>query len=624
MKIKMLLTASAVTAAFAISALAAPQASLTLQNCDTKICYKNNTEWTLTKEVKEGDNTVVDGVGTIKWTVTATKGAVSDNIIEVNGYLTIANTGSADATIGNIVINLQKRAVCGTPTWVSAAADMADATVGDAATKATIAKAASQEDPACNASVGANNYTTPPWNGAGGPGVFIKTAGSGLVQFTDDNWNTAYSLVPQKVIPPGGSVSLLWRATFNNTVLGLAAGAQVRTETIVTFGNAGGRGDSGASTADLDIDGSGVLDPDEAHVRSVPCRISLELPALIECNKTVTLADTDPDSITLPGEANTVTWGNFTTTIGGGSGIELISDTVTRTVSVDVNGGDEGGSICNLAGLSGDDCNAAPCSLTVGGFTFKCCTPVSLTAQSCVDVGPGGGGNYEKGDYCSYTQGGWGNKAAGNNVGSLLANNFATVYGVNGQVVIGGNKTVTFKTKTSVVHETANTQSALDKAIALGAYNVVIHYKTVGQGNQVFDYAEYDLGVTVTAVEAITAFLPQGGTPGVLTENLENPTSTSAGVFAGQVLALKLNVDFSAAVPPVTPSGLGALKLCNTGSSLDGKTIAEILAAANTALGGGALPSGYSYSTLNDLIDNLNQAFDGCTPTDWAQTYLCK
>lgn len=693
---------SIIAAATAVVALAAApgsalaqQASLTLQNCDTKICYKNNTEWTLKKEVIV--NNVENGAGNITWLVTATRGVTTDNIIEVNGYLTIINSGSADATIGNIVVNLQKRATPpgGQPTWVSAAADMADATLGDAATKAVIARTASQEDPGANASVGANNYTFgDAFGNIGGAATFIKTTGSGIVQFTDDNWNSAYSLVPEKVIPPGGSVSLLWRATFNNTLLGLAAGAQVRTESIVTFGNAGGRGDSGASTPDLDINGSGVLDADEAHVRSVPCRVSLDLPPLIACNNEVTLSDIDPDSITTPGDVNTVTYANFTTTIGGGTGIEPISATTQGTVSVVVDGGDEGGTICNTATLKGDDCVGA-CSITVGTFTFKCCTPVNLSALSCVDV-TASGGNYEQGDFCGYTQGGWGAEPNGGNVGALLYANFNMVYpgGPLAVVEIGtpgaSGYSVKFLTKTTVVHDSTKTKNdaapagaynivdvgtwehnlttpnanyptgdgvsnvrvvykvnhviadPVSNPLPSGAFNVSATYtkKINGKDTQVHDYDvtttvvdhylydkfthdhyDYDLGVTKTALEAITAFLPAGETPGALTADLENPTSTSAGTFAGQVLALKFNVDFSAA--GVTPAGLGSLTLCNTGTSLDGQTISQILAAANTALGGGALPAGYSIQNLSDLVTSLNEAFDNCTPTDWANSNLC-
>lgn len=106
-----------------------------------------------------------------------------------------------------------------------------------------------------------------------------------------------------------------------------------------------------------------------------------------------------------------------------------------------------------------------------------------------------------------------------------------------------------------------------------------------------------------------------------LTQDYTNPGSTSSGVFGGQVLALRLNVDFSDR--DITPGGpLGDLVLDSTGTSLDGMTIAQILAAAERALGGGSLPSGYSISTLNELISNLNEAFDGGTPSAWAQNHL--
>jgi len=48
-----------------------------------------------------------------------------------------------------------------------------------------------------------------------------------------------------------------------------------------------------------------------------------------------------------------------------------------------------------------------------------------------------------------------------------------------------------------------------------------------------------------TSASALLAFLPAGGPPGPLTGDLANPTSSSAGVFAGDAVALKLNVDFS-------------------------------------------------------------------------------
>ena len=165
---------------------------------------------------------------------------------------------------------------------------------------------------------------------------------------------------------------------------------------------------------------------------------------------------------------------------------------------------------------------------------------------------------------CTVTQGGYGAPPRGNNPATFLAANFPT----GGVVFVGGDKNLTF-----------------------------------------------------TSSEAIRAFLPSGGTPGVLNESLTNPTKatgTSAGVFASQVLTLRLNVSFNPA--------FGALRLCNTGTSLDKITVAQILVIANNVLGGdlGALPAGYSLSALNDLVDKLNNSFDNCKPNGFAQKNLCR
>lgn len=89
----------------------------------------------------------------------------------------------------------------------------------------------------------------------------------------------------------------------------------------------------------------------------------------------------------------------------------------------------------------------------------------------------------------------------------------------------------------------------------------------------------------MTFLSAAGAYLPAGGPAAALTGDLTNPVSSSAGVFGGQVLALQLNVDFSAA--GITAGGrgpVGALDVCETGTALDGATIAGVLAAANTHL----------------------------------------
>jgi hypothetical protein len=90
------------------------------------------------------------------------------------------------------------------------------------------------------------------------------------------------------------------------------------------------------------------------------------------------------------------------------------------------------------------------------------------------------------------------------------------------------------------------------------------------------------------------------------------------------VLALQLNVDFSdAGVIGGSTGNLGDVVLNDPASPLNGKTVRQILTIANTALGGGSVASyGVTITSLNTLVDSLNQAFDNCQASAWATTYL--
>ena len=154
----------------------------------------------------------------------------------------------------------------------------------------------------------------------------------------------------------------------------------------------------------------------------------------------------------------------------------------------------------------------------------------------------------------TYTQGGWGANPNGNNPGALLAARFASVYPLGVQV--GGARALKF-----------------------------------------------------TTAAAIAAFLPQGGTAGVLSASATNPTSSTAGVFAGQVLALQLNVDFSTV--GITKFGLGN-QVVGSGK-LAGYTVSQVLALANAVMGGGSLPTGVTMSDINGVADSINQNYDNGT-----------
>jgi hypothetical protein len=120
-------------------------------------------------------------------------------------------------------------------------------------------------------------------------------------------------------------------------------------------------------------------------------------------------------------------------------------------------------------------------------------------------------------------------------------------------------------------------------------------------------------------------FLPANGTPAALDTDLENPTATSAGIFAGEVAGLKLNIDFSAAGLLPGTSGLNFGDLVLTGmtgadSGLNGFTVSEFLTLTNSALGGGA--TGYTFPDLDLDLAEINNAFDDGQPSAFAQDHL--
>ncbi len=110
--------------------------------------------------------------------------------------------------------------------------------------------------------------------------------------------------------------------------------------------------------------------------------------------------------------------------------------------------------------------------------------------------------------------------------------------------------------------------------------------------------------LTFTSVDAIRQFLPAGGRAGVLQASAINPRNSRAGVFAGQVLALKLNVLFSG------KNGLADLYLVD--GPLAGTTVQHVLDLANEVLGGnaGMLPAGLTIDSLEDIVTNINEDFD--------------
>lgn len=518
-----------------------PQASLNLQDAKAAVSLRNETTWSLTKSANIAGDVVT-------FTVDAIKGTTSPNFIKANGYLTLSNTtGSGPATIGSIVVNLQRKSGL---LWKTVASDIANANDGDTATTAKICPTASSELKTS----------------------FTENSASGTLNFSDASNNTVFSLSPQQTIAAGTSVSLLFRASFNNTILAVPVGEQVRFEVIVSFGNAGSRSTCGFACANIDISGNGAISADEAFVRSVPVRMALKIPALQQHNASVTLTD-DATHVALAGTATTT---DFATDIGGGTGTETISASATRAVSMTADGGTSGGTVTNCANIDSPNSTTTltgPINRQTGLplYSYTFIDYVGQHTQTCatVDVNADETG-FQIGDIFTYGQETWGDIPNGSNPAQLLRDKFTLLYPAG--ATIGATRSAKFS-------------SAL----------------------------------------AVQNFLPAAGAPDVFNATLLlNPLSTSAGSFAGQVLALKFNVDMddSGFTAGTLPTAFGDLYVNGTGDpAVDGMKVRDILAIANQVIGGVPVV-GYTASSLDALATNLNFAFDGGTPSAWAIMHL--
>ena len=229
-----------------------PRATIDLDTHHTDLSQSADTTWTLAKT-----GSVDTSAKTVTWSITATPSTTTTNHLIVSGQLRVRNIGNAPAPIGNIVVALQTRSGV---VWQTRAADVADATSGDAATVAHTAN-----------------------------GDVTENAASGSLGFTDAHNNSLFSLVPEVSIAPGAKVTLNFSASFDNSVLGLANGTKVRSYVAVSFGNHG----SGAHN--VDITGNGLIDPDEQYVKTVTESDDERVPCATTGNTTATLTDTAAD-----------------------------------------------------------------------------------------------------------------------------------------------------------------------------------------------------------------------------------------------------------------------------------------------------------------------------------------
>jgi hypothetical protein len=186
----------------------------------------------------------------------------------------------------------------------------------------------------------------------------------------------------------------------------------------------------------------------------------------------------------------------------------------------------------------------------------------TITACALLIANAASAAPFQNGDFVTYGQGDWG--TASGAAGTLLTSHYDSVYAPTFGVVTVGLPITGF-------------------TISFAGSNFVLNY------------------------------LPAGGLPGPLTSNYVDPTTTSSGTFGGDALALQFDVDFSNAGFLVHPSGIpfGSLVLQNfsTLPALNGLTVTQFLADANSCLGGGSCIE--SIGVMDTVAADLTVSFAG-------------
>jgi hypothetical protein len=156
-------------------------------------------------------------------------------------------------------------------------------------------------------------------------------------------------------------------------------------------------------------------------------------------------------------------------------------------------------------------------------------------------------------------------------------------------------------------------------------------------GNQ-FQYVYATQGATLTVgvgytlffdnAGAVIAYVPSSGPAAALNEDIVDPTTSSSGVFGGDVLALALDVDFSnyGVLHGTSSTPFGDLLLTDFVEKsayfgLNGMSVTQILALAETALGGGST-DGYAIDDIDTLTALLISSFEGGTVAAFATDHL--
>jgi hypothetical protein len=536
------------------------QASLSVEttNCSSifnSAISETRTHWNLEKNAVTESPLQNPQDSAILYDVKVTEGP-TNHILVLTGQLKITNGGQQIPTLESVVANLQTK------------------TAGNKFT--TYASAVAVKALTCKDGQGLEGGQTC-------FGQFLNAPGA-TITLTDLNGNDVTAYLDTVPIPPSTCANptlINYKVEFDLDKLNLGPGAQARLELLTTFAGAGPRGNSAESVScTKDVNCNGIISGDNPqtcqidesetnNIRTVATRKSFIIPGFVDVCPSITKTDAGASSL-------------------DSSCVQASSNSLDNIISKQSQGAVDNEQISGIASCMDHTCttnivNAAQISCSDGRNELIEGSPASATISAvCIVYEPicGDGVCEEpenevncpedctvppitKGDFCTYTQGGWGAVCHGGNPGCIRDNNFASTF-PNG-LLIG--------------------------------------------------HASTNYRATWTSSSAIKDFLPATTTPDVLTENLLNPVSTSAGVFAGQITALTLSVKFDDAgiLNSASTTPLGNLHIQS--GPFAGLTVRQLLALANDVVGGNtdALASyGASISDLNNALDTINNCFDNC------------
>jgi hypothetical protein len=407
-----------------------------------------------------------------------------------------------------VALSLQEKTASG---WVTRAANVADTTSGDAATVVQAVR---------------------PLTRNGSVLTISENAASGALAVYDATTGQPFA---SSTLGPGKLAFVGFSARFDNGVLGLAPGAKLRVELAVSHGNA----HAGLGTApDVDIDGSGAVEADEARVASAWGRFADAAVPPVSGGSPAEIVDTLADIST----TGTVTFTNAMFNLGA----------TTGTVTVTYAAGTDGGTITNCAHLTGSTVNLEACN------TQNIAAPFA----------------WQAGDVISYTQATW-----------------DEIQGPAGALLLVG-------------------------------YNVV--YLTTFGVMEIGIPGAAGFSIRFTDPVAVLDYFPASGANAALTNDVINPTATTAGAFGGHVVTLQLNVDFADAGLLVGTTGVpfGDVTLCNFPAQplLNGTSVRSFLEQVRSLLGGGS--ASYPIATLAPITIELNAAFNSGGISSFATDHL--